>query len=309
MAKGKDAATGGSPQQVMIDADALAEYGRQIAELDAKIASASGSDTVAKKAFVEQLITNNADQVNSITDNLISQLGEVDLPVLAGLLTKLEERLKADLAPKVEDYVNTEFPKTQTTSKEDVEGLKVQRKELLVQFKALREVLNTFKIPNDHVPDPKRSGGGRPAGSGGGGSSKTGANKEGYRYFIDGKKRPRTQNSFSSVAFYATDGIPALQLKEKLTAEGADPADVETKAKAAPKKLPTKDLKDFIVQETGADFGTLDEWEVTLPNGKKVSARRYTDEDKVDLGIVGDANETGDTDGQVEAEASVGVSV
>lgn len=283
---GKDKATGGSGARVEISAESLQDLGTQITELDTKIASASGSDTAAKKAWVEQLISQNADTVNPMVDSLMEQLAQQDLVVLVGLIQRIDERVKADLVPKVDEYVNTEFPKTQTTSKEEVEGLRTARKELLTQFKALREVLNTFKIPNEHVPDPRRSGGGRPAGSGGSGG-KSGANKEGYRYLIDGKPRPKSQNSFSSVAFYATDGCPA---KTVLAGGGT-----EEDAKKAPKRWGADELKAFIVEKTGAEFGAADTFDVELPNGKKVSARRLTDQDKVELGIVEDANDTGET--------------
>lgn len=273
--------------QVVISSENLDKLGKVIGELDTKIASASGSDTVAKRAFVDNLVTQNAEQVNGITDSVISQFGELDMPILVGLLARLEERLKADLAPKVEAYVTEEFPKTKAPA-DDVEGLKTQRKELVNQFKALRDVLNAFDVANDHIPDPKRSGGGgRPVGSGGGGSTKSGANKEGYRYLIDGQKRPRSQNSFSSVAFYSTNGCP-----EKVAiANGASEED----ARKLPKKWGANDLKTFLT-EKGVNFGVDDSFDIELPNGKRVSARRLTDQDKIELGIVADANDTSDPD-------------
>lgn len=304
MAKGttKDEAQGAPAQQVSVSAETLENYGKQIAELDAKIASASGSDAAGKKAWIENLIAQNQSEVDGYATSIIEQVSELDLPLLVGLVTRLEERLKADLAPKVETYVNEEYPKTKTT--EDAEALRNTRKELLVQFKALRAVLDSFGIANAHVPDPKSRGGGRPAGSGGGGGagSKSGANKEGYRYFIDGNmetgagRRPRSQNSFSSVAFYATDNVPA----KLAVSNGASEED----AKKLPKKWGAKELKDFVVKETGGEFGSLDTWTVTLPNGKTVSARRFTDQDKVELGIVEDANETGNGQGETPPETT-----
>jgi hypothetical protein len=296
---GKDNAKGGSGQQVMLSAEELEKIGTQIAGLDTKIASASGSDTAARKAWVEQLINENADTVNGIADSVVKQLGDLDMPVLVGLLTRLEDRLKADLAPKVDQYVASEFPKTQTTGKEEVEGLRTQRKELLNNFKALRAVLDAFNIDSSHIQDPKRSGGGRPAGSGtGSGVGKSGANKEGYRYSIDGKPRPKSQNSFSSVAFYATDGCPAKVLES----EGLTPD--EAKAKASSKKWGATELKAFIAEQ-GVNFGEQDEFEVTLPNGKKVSARRFTEQDKIELGI--DDSAPAETPVPAEAPVTAGV--
>jgi hypothetical protein len=281
----KDKAKGGAGTQVMISADELQKLADQLKGLDAKIASASGNDASARKAWVEQLISQNAETVNGIASSVVEQLGELDLPVLVGLLTRLEERLKADLAPKVEAYVAEEFPKTQTTSKDEVEGLRNQRKELTTSFRALREVLNAFGIKSDHIEEPKRSGGGRPAGSGGG-STKSGSNKEGYRYLIDGNPRPKSQNSFSSVAFYSTTNCPAKVMESE--GKTAD----EIKAANPRPRWTAGELKTYL-QEQHVNFGEDDAFEVTLPNGKKVSARRFTDQDKIDLGIVEDANETG----------------
>lgn len=287
MAAGKDAAKGGAGASVMLSAEELASLAQRITEVDTKIASASGSDTAAKRAFVEQLISQNAETVDGMVSGLMEQLAKQDLAVLAGLIQRIEERIKSDLVPKVDEYVATEFPKTQTTSKEELEGLRNTRKELVTQFRALREVLNTFKIPNEHVQEPKRSGGGRPVGSGGG-STKSGANKEGYRYLIDGKPKPKSQNTFSSVAFYATNGCPAK------VAQAAGETD-EAKLKALPSKWGADELKKFI-GEQGVKFGEDATWEVRLPNDKVVSARRFTDQDKVELGIVDDANSTGEAD-------------
>jgi hypothetical protein len=294
----KDKATGGSGTQVMISADELQNLATRMKELDAKIASASGNDAAARKAWVESLISQNAEQVNGIADSVITQLAELDFPTLVGLVARLEDRIKSELAPKVDAYVAEEFPKTQTTSKEEVETLKTERKELTTSFRALREVLNSFKIPNDFVEEPKRSGGGRPAGSGGG-STKSGANKEGYRYFIDGNKRPKSQNSFSSVAFYATTNCPTKVME----ANGVSAEDIK---KASPRARWTAgELKTFL-GEQGVKFGEDDTFEVTLPNGKKVSARRFTDEDKIDLQIVDDANETGTEAPTADATEPVG---
>lgn len=252
---------------IQISADELGGLATKISELDTKIASASGSDTAAKKAFVEGLVAQNADQVNSSVDGLIEQLRAVEPAVLAGMVARLEERIKADLEPTVNEFVDAEFAKQQPADKADVGALREQRKELFTQFRALREVLGTFKIDTSHIPDPKRSGGGRPAGSGGGGSRRSGENKEGYRYLIDGKGRPPSQNTFSSLAFYGTIGVP----------KAVNPSDT-TERWGAPQ------LKDFI-KEKGVNFPEDVTWEVDLPNGKKIGARKMTEQDRAEFGL------------------------
>lgn len=256
---------------VQINADALSDLAGKIGELDTKIASASGNDSAARKSFIEQVTNEHADDVNTLISNLLEQLKAKEPVILVGLVTRLNEALKTDLEPVVNTWVDAEFPKTKVDSTVDVGALKEERKSQLTLFKALREVLNTFKIKNDHIPDPKRSGGGRPIGSttGSGADSKTGLNKEGYRYLLDGKKRPKSQNSLSSLCYYSTEGVPA-----KL-----NPDD-----KAPPKRMSTKELKGYL-KEHNIDFGPQDTWEIELPNGKKIGASRFSDADKVEFGI------------------------
>lgn len=256
---------------VSIDANSLQELANKITELDTKIAAASGNDTQARKAFIEQVTAERADAVNELVNNIVTQLKEKDVQLLVGLVNRLQESVKTELEPVVNTWVDAEFPKTQDTSKVDVDALKTTRKEQLNLFRALREVLNTFKIPNDHIPEPKRSGGGRPAGStnSSGGDAKSGLNKEKYRYLMDGKPRPRTQNSISSLCYYATEGIPA-----KLNPEDPKPRP----------RWSTAELKDFLKSQ-GVEFGTQDTWEVKLPNDKTIAARRMSDADYVEFGI------------------------
>lgn len=298
--KGKDAAQGGGGAAIPVSADTLAEFAKRITDLDAKIAAASGSDAQAKRAWIDSLIAQNQAEVDGYVNSLIEQLGNIDLPILVGLVTRLEERVKSDLEPRVTAYVDEEFPKSQTDTQEDVGQLRETRKELLVQFRALREVLKTFKIDTDHIPEPRRGGGGRPAGSGGGGgaSAKSGNNKEGYRYLMDGKPRPPSQNSFSSLAFYATNGCPAKVLEQ----QGLSPE--EAKQKAESKKWGAPQLKTYLQQE-GVNFGQDDTWEVTLPNGTKIGARRFTEQDKIELKLVDDANQVTTQDGDGAAPPSI----
>lgn len=268
------ASTGGTGT-IQISVDSLRDLATQISELDTQIASASGSDAAAKKAIVEQVTTENAEQVDGMLNDLITSISEQDTRILVGLVTRLEERLKTELAPKVDEFVTAELQRTQSVGKEQVDGLKQKRKELLDRFKALRQVLESFSMDVSSVPEPKRGGGGRPAGSGGG-KGASGSNKENYRYLIDGKPSPKSQNKFSSVAFYATHGVPkALD------------------SNANTDRWSTDQLRDFL-KEQGVDFPNVDEWEVTLPNGKKVGARRMTEQDRIELGLNTETSTDGD---------------
>lgn len=256
-------ATGGT---ISISVDSLVELGGRISVLDTKLASASGSDTAARKAFIEQALNQNAEQVDASVNGLIEQLAATELFILVGLVTRLEERIKADLSPKMDEFVTAELAKTQTAGKEEVAGLKEQRKELLNQFKALREVLQTFGQDVSSVPEPKRGSGSRTASSGGS-KKASGSNKENYRYLINGKESPPSQNKFSSVAFYGTVGVPKV----------LDPT-------STTERWSTDQLRDFI-KEQDVDFPNVDSWEVKLPNDRTIGARRMTEADKIQLGL------------------------
>lgn len=282
MAKTDEKAAPSTPQMA-ISADVLENLGQTITGIDLRIVSASGSDSQAKRAFVESIVAKHTAQAEETSTNLIAQLRELEPEMLVALVTALQDDLKTELQPVVDGWVDEEFPKTQTESKEDVAALREERKTLVGHFKAMRELLNAFKIPNEHVLDPKRVGGGRPAGSGGGGdNAKSGKNKEGYRYIMDGKERPPSQNSFSSLAYYSTAGVPkALNPDSTIARWGA------------------KELKAHIA-EKGINFGADgdNEWTVELPNGKTIGARRLTPQDLTEFGI----DESADTNGDAATE-------
>lgn len=283
MAKTDEKAAPSTPQMA-ISADVLSELGNTINGLDIRIVGASGSDVQAKRAFVEGIVAKHNEKAETTSKNLIAQLRELEPEMLVALVTALQDDLKTELQPVVDGWVDEEFPKTQTDSKEDVGALREERKTLVGHFKAMRELLNAFKIPNEHVPDPKRVGGGRPAGSGTtGDSAKSGKNKEGYRYFMDGKKRPPSQNSFSSLAYYATKGVPkALDDTSTIARWGA------------------KELKEFLGTQS-INFGADDTWECKLPNNTTISARRLTDQDLVEFGI-DETAEAAEANGEAAAE-------
>lgn len=249
---------------ILISLDALVALGQEISILDTKIASASGSDTAAKKELVNQIIAENQERVETGTEQFITALQDVPTEVLVGLVAALEDRIKTEFGEKISAFVDERYANIADVSKEQVGALRETRKALATKFKALRGVLESFGQDTASVPDPKRSGGGRPPGSTtGSGSSKSGQNREGYRYSIDGKNRPASQNQFSSVAYYATEGCPN---DEGLKRWGADR------------------LKAFLA-ENGVTLGEDPEWSVTLPNGKVVAARRFTDQDRADFGL------------------------
>lgn len=242
-------------QQATISIDALKELHEQLSGLDAQIAAAGGNEAAARKAVLEQLVSENQDSVDKVLTQLRGILDGAEPALLAGLTERINTTLTEVYKPKIDEYVKGQVEERTKGNKDNVTALKESRKALVERDKALRTILTTFDIDVSEVPEPKR-GGGRPAGSGGG-SGKSGRNRENYRFSIDGKARPDSQNSLSSVTFYATAGCPKALGKsedEKM-------------------KWGTQELKDFLAEQ-GVKYGEDDTWEVTLPNGKKVGAVR-----------------------------------
>ena len=75
---------------------------------------------------------------------------------------------------------------------------------------------------------------------------------------MDGSPRPPSQNSISSLTFYST-----------VNCEGGQ---------GDPPRWTTAQLKEFLAAQ-GVNWGQDDEWSVELPNGKVISARRFTEEE------------------------------
>lgn len=242
--------------ETAISLDNLVELGSKISEIDAKISAASGNEAQAKKALLEKVISDNQERVDEVVANFVKAIENLDPEVIVGTVGKLESTLKETFAPRVDAFVTEELGKVQSVGKDEVEALRTTRKELVGNFGALKTVLESFSIDTSEVEVPK-SRGGRPAGSGGGSGSKSGKNREGYRFTMDGKDRPDSQNTLSSLAFYATVGCP------KAGDSARDEKD----------KWSTKELKDFIAAQ-GVKYGEDETFEVSLPNGKKIGARK-----------------------------------
>lgn len=249
-----------NPPQVSLDLNALQSAGKEIAALDERISAASGSEAAIKTSVFNKLLADNSDTVASIVDTLLKEMNNLPDQILVALRHRLPDAMDEVFQERVDSIVDGQVEALTSSVKGNVEPLKEERKAKLEMFKAMRAILNQYGIDTASVPDPKRSGG-RPAGSSNSASTptRTGKNNEGYRYYMDGQPRPKSQNSFSSLAFYAT-----------MKCAGTEDA---------PARWSTKELKDFVAQK-GVKWGPpgddhTDEWELTLPNGTKIGARRF----------------------------------
>lgn len=270
---------------VTLDPSVLENMGKEIAALDEQISAASGSEAAIRNSVLNGYATESAQEVDSLIAQLLPQFGQIaeqKPAALIGLMTRLPEAMEEAFKPVVEQLVDNKVRELTSNSNTNVAPLREQRKAKVENFKAMRTVLDQFGIKTDHIPDPKR-GGGRSAGSGSGSSTqKTGWNKDQYRYLIDGKPQSITQNTFSAWVFYATEGC--------VTADGIEDPELRAKREEELKKNPERwgveQMREFLSQngvKTGPPGEGQDSWEVTLPNGKKVGARRLNENDDKDI--------------------------
>jgi len=290
-------------QQAVLDLNKLIEIGKQIGTLDEQISASSGSEAAMRKSVTARYATENSGMIDQLMTSFLPQLAKLELAVLVGFLDALPERIEDEYGEQVKQLVDGEVKRLSESTQSNVGPLREKRKTLVEQFKAVRSVLDLMGIETSSVPDPKR-GGGRPAGSGSSGSSpsKTGKNKDHYRFTMNGERRPPSQNSFSSLAYYATMGC--VQPDESLrgqtkTLEDGTVVDRYEQRKAelekAPERWGVKQLKDFLA-ENSVTYGPPgqgdDNWEVELPNKTKIGARRLdSDQDEDIYALVAAAKE------------------
>lgn len=275
-----------------ISIDMLKEKQKVLSDIDSQINAATGNDAAARKAVIDGILATHAEAIDKTFQNLMNSLTQLPSDVFVGLLAKLEEASKGELKTKV-DAVVDERVKANAGEAVDVDKLKEQRKAELEVFRALKVMLKSLGTPQeelDTIEEPRRSGGGR-TGSGGT-TAKTGMNKEGYRYFMDGKGRPTSQNSFSSLAFYATNGLDEAGNK---VADGV-------KSKMSSKGL--RAVVDAALAEQGLKFGEAPQWEVTLNNGTKIGARKFDPEVDAKDGFVFESTTPAETPAATPAEGN-----
>lgn len=262
------------PEGIVVNLEFLRGMAAQIATLDEQISAASGSETAIKNSVLNKIATDNSAEVQRYIDMMIAEMAKLPVPVLAGFLHRLPEAAEEQFGPSVDELVDGQVKALTENVKDNIAPLKEQRKAKLETFRGVRAILNQIGTNTDSVPEPKRSAG-RSAGSSTSASSatKTGKNKEGYRYAINGSDCSKSQNTLSSLAFYSTLGC--------VKADDEDPvkrAEHQAKLDKAPERWGVAMLKEFIAAQgvsLGAPGEGMDEWKVTLPNGKIVSARRF----------------------------------
>lgn len=277
-----------APQQAVIDLTALQSLAQQIVQVDEKLAAASGNETAMKQSVIDKVVAENRAGIDTVINTLLPQFGGGTAPdgspipplpvgVLVGVFYELPKAMGEEFSGQIDEIVGKKVEELSAGVKQNVDPLKAERKELVDTFKAMEAILNHLKIDTSSVPLPRRSGG-RPSGSGGGrsGAGKSGQNKEGMRYYIDGKAQPPSQNSLSSTNWYSSMGCAGTP--------------------EAPDRFTTPQFREYLTGNHIVYDGSVDAWEVKLPNGKTVSARKLDKDLDKDIFEVS-SDEDSDNDG------------
>lgn len=254
-----------APQSISISVDMLTSKVADIKTIDSQIAAASGSVEETRKAIVAQITGAVQDKVNALLPQMIAQMKALDPATLLGILDAFPAAASTELEPITSKLVDDSVTQATASNPEvDVNSLKEKRKAEVELFRAIKTMLGSLGVKEAlAIEEPKRSGGGR---TGGVSSAKSGKNKENYQFTMDGKDRPPSQNTFSSLAYYVTVGL-------KMT--GNDVATLTTEGATKDDRLSSEQFR-AVLTNYGVNYGEADTWEISLPNNKKVGARRVT---------------------------------
>lgn len=233
---------------ISVTPEALRAKVNEILELDEQLAAASGSTALGKRALANSITSEREGVWRELVDAVVNKIAEAesDNEALVALVTALDKGVTDRFGKQVDEFLQAQVEANSSEqiklSDDELQNLTNHAKELRKQEKALREILVMFGMNVDDIPEPKRLTGSR---------GKRGPRVfSRYNYSVDGQPRTESQNSLSSIA-----------------------------NTVAPDDWNTPKLREFISSQ-GIDINNPpDEWSVTLPNGKVVSAVKKSVED------------------------------
>lgn len=209
--------------EIQISVSRLQEIFDEITVVDDKLAAATGSTEMGKRAYANSLVVEHGSEFESLIEQLVTGFGNVtDTPaILTAGVTAVQTALKDKFGKQIDEfltaYVESNKSEAPEVSESEVDELTSQAKELRKQYNVLRPTLEMFGLDPSSVPEPKKMTGSR--------------GKRGPRtlsffdYSVDGKERSKTQNSLSSIAntvFKDTEFGTTKALREELARQGLD---------------------------------------------------------------------------------------
>lgn len=210
-------------QGISVNVGMLQSKYDEISEIDEKLDAASGNEQAGKRALSNRIAEETKSQWEDPVSNIVSSFNQIeDLTVLIGAINGLQKLLKDNFGEKTEAYLKEQVEASKKdapqVSADEVEQLLNNRKDLVNQYRALKNMLDVFGIDSSSVPEPKKMTGSR---------GKRGPRVlTNYAFSIDGKELSASQNSLSAVANNIckdiAGGWKVKDLREFLTAQGID---------------------------------------------------------------------------------------
>lgn len=252
-----------------VSVDELQAIYDQIDTLDNKIAAATGSESMGKRAYLNSLANEHQEAFSDFVGQVLAQIKnlESEPTQLAAVVTLLDKAISDSFGKVVEElattYVNENKQDTPEVSDTEVADWTKDRKILSERYKALRGVLEMFGFDVSVVPEPKKMTGSRgPRGP---------RTLSSFNYFVDGKERSKTQNSLGSIANTILKDTPYGN---------------------------AKDLRNFLVEQ-GLDVNNPpDEWAFDVPvgDGKTINIKAVKTEEKDEFSSSDDNDEEPEND-------------
>ena len=215
-----------SDQSITLSIANLTNLGDEIGEIDVVLDSLSGAQSAGKRAVVNRLVKAVQESVDEILAKLDVQVFNPEsnplsddifvgtfAGVLRGLESKYSDRQEKILESKAEE-IKAETP---DLSEDQVKEMLEKRKDLVMRFRATKEIFKTFGMPGvDEVPDPKKRTGTR------------------------GKRGPRAISAFT----WSVDGVRQSPEKDSLAGVAADNGYENAKALRDAMRAAEIDLKE-----------------------------------------------------------------
>jgi hypothetical protein len=209
---------------ISVTLDSLRDKYSEIETIDQQLDAASGSESAGKRALVNALVAENENVWKKPADSLVNSLNKIeDVAIRTAAFHGVVKALNDSFKDQIEEFLAKEVEARKSDAvvvpPEEIETLSTSRKNLVEQYKALRNILEMFGQDVTTVPEPKKRTGAR---------GKRGPRVlQGYNYSIDGKERSASQNSLSSIANTVCSdlGWKTVDLRNFLTEQGIDLTD------------------------------------------------------------------------------------
>jgi hypothetical protein len=239
-----------SDQQITISLSQLTDLGDKIAGIDVTLDALAGKESAGKRAVVNRLVKAVQDNIDKVLAQLDEQVfsDTPDDDAFIGMYSGLVRGLESKYQKRQDEILDTRTEEikaeTPNLSEEEIKKLAEERKQLVMQFKATKEIFKTFGMPGvENVEDPKK---------------RTGA---------VGKRGPRAITQFT----WEVDGVRQSPDKDSLTSIAAD-NDYDS----------SKELRDAM-REAKIDLKKpSDRIEFTLKNGKSLVGIKKAQEEEDD---------------------------